>query len=51
MYNNVVSAIEDGYAAQGFTTLIFNFRGVGDSKGEYDGVTERFVTPPRRTGS
>ncbi len=36
MYNNVVSAIEDGYAAQGYTTLIFNFRGVGDSKGEYD---------------
>lgn len=36
MYNNVVSAIEDGYAAQGFTTLIFNFRGVGESKGEYD---------------
>lgn len=36
MYNNVVSAIEDGYAAQGFTTLIFNFRGVGNSKGEYD---------------
>jgi alpha/beta superfamily hydrolase len=36
MYNNVVSAIEDGYAAQGFTTLIFNFRGVGDSKGQYD---------------
>jgi len=36
MYNNVVSAIEDGYAAQGCTTLIFNFRGVGDSKGEYD---------------
>jgi hypothetical protein len=36
MYNNVVSAIEDGYAAQGFTTLIFNFRGVGDSKGDYD---------------
>jgi len=36
MYNNVVSAIEDGYAAQGFTTLIFNFRGVGESGGEYD---------------
>ncbi len=36
MYNNVVSAIEDGYAAQGFTTLIFNFRGAGESKGEYD---------------
>lgn len=36
MYNNVVSAIEDGYAAQGFTTLIFNFRGVGDSQGDYD---------------
>ncbi len=36
MYNNVVSAIEDGYAAQGFSTLIFNFRGVGSSQGEYD---------------
>ncbi len=36
MYNNVVSAIEDGYAAQGFSTLIFNFRGVGNSQGEYD---------------
>ncbi|MBP1747500.1 MAG: alpha/beta hydrolase family protein [Deltaproteobacteria bacterium] len=36
MYNNVVSAIEDGYAAQGFSTLIFNFRGVGNSEGEYD---------------
>lgn len=36
MYNNVVSAIEEGYSAQGYTTLIFNFRGVGNSKGEYD---------------
>ncbi len=36
MYNNVVSAIEDGYSAQGFSTLIFNFRGVGNSQGEYD---------------
>ena len=36
MYNNVVSAIEDGYSAQGYSTLIFNFRGVGDSQGEYD---------------
>ena len=36
MYNNVVSAIEDGYAALGFSTLIFNFRGVGNSQGEYD---------------
>ena len=36
MYNNVVSAIEDGYSAQGFSTLIFNFRGVGNSEGEYD---------------
>ncbi|MEN6616337.1 MAG: alpha/beta fold hydrolase [Syntrophorhabdus sp.] len=36
MYNNVVSAIEDGYAAQGFSTLIFNFRGVGNSEGGYD---------------
>ena len=36
MYNNVVSAIEDGYSAQGYSTLIFNFRGGGASKGEYD---------------
>lgn len=36
MYNNVVSAIEDGYSTRGYTTLIFNFRGVGNSKGEYD---------------
>lgn len=36
MYNNVVSAIEDGYSAQGYSTLMFNFRGVGNSQGEYD---------------
>lgn len=36
MHNNVVGAIEEGFSRQGYTTLIFNFRGVGGSKGEYD---------------
>ena len=49
MYNNVVSAIEDGYAAQGFSTLIFNFRGVGSSQGEYDEVKARSGMQRQRT--
>lgn len=36
MRNNVVGAIEEGFSQQGYTTLIFNFRGVGGSGGEYD---------------
>ncbi|HVN97884.1 MAG TPA: alpha/beta fold hydrolase [Syntrophorhabdaceae bacterium] len=36
MANNVVGAIEEGFASQGYSTLIFNFRGVGSSLGEYD---------------
>jgi len=36
MHNNVVGAIEEGFSSQGYSTLIFNFRGVGHSKGEYD---------------
>ena len=35
MHNNVVNAIEEGFADQGFTTLRFNFRGVGASEGSY----------------
>jgi alpha/beta superfamily hydrolase len=35
MHNNVVNAIEEGFADQGFTTLRFNFRGVGGSEGTY----------------
>jgi hypothetical protein len=35
MNNNVVNAIEEGFADQGFTTLRFNFRGVGVSEGSY----------------
>jgi uncharacterized protein len=35
MYNNVVDAIDGGYSAGGFTTLRFNFRGVGGSSGSY----------------
>jgi hypothetical protein len=36
MRNNVVGAIEEGFSSQGYSTLIFNFRGVGRSTGEYD---------------
>jgi len=35
MHNNVVDAIEEGFAGQDFTTLRFNFRGVGGSQGSY----------------
>jgi uncharacterized protein len=35
MHNNVVDAIEAGYSAKGYTTLRFNFRGVGGSSGVY----------------
>jgi hypothetical protein len=35
MHNNVVNAIEEGFADHGFTTLRFNFRGVGGSEGSY----------------
>lgn len=41
MDNNVVHAIEQGFSAKGFTTLKFNFRGVGESKGFHgEGVGE-----------
>ncbi|MBA4418787.1 MAG: alpha/beta hydrolase [Syntrophus sp. (in: bacteria)] len=36
MYSNVVEAIETGFSAISFTTLRFNFRGVGGSGGFYD---------------
>ena len=36
MYNNVVEAVEEGFVLSGFSTLRFNFRGVGDSEGAYD---------------
>jgi uncharacterized protein len=41
MQSNVVEAIEDGFSQAGFTTLKFNFRGVGGSTGHYaDGIGE-----------
>lgn len=36
MHNNVVEAIAEAFAAENFTTLRFNFRGVGQSTGAYD---------------
>ncbi|HOJ71462.1 MAG TPA: CocE/NonD family hydrolase [Syntrophorhabdaceae bacterium] len=36
MDNNVVDAVEKGFSEKGFTTLKFNFRGVGASSGHYD---------------
>lgn len=37
MYNNVVDGIIAGLQRAGYATLRFNFRGVGQSDGEYDG--------------
>ncbi|HEY3278099.1 MAG TPA: alpha/beta fold hydrolase [Syntrophorhabdaceae bacterium] len=36
MSSNVVGAMEEGFLQKGFTTLKFNFRGVGRSGGSYD---------------
>jgi len=36
MYNNVVDAVLEALHAHGFATLRFNFRGVGQSEGEFD---------------
>jgi uncharacterized protein len=36
MRNNVVEALEEGFMLSGFSTLRFNFRGVGWSEGAYD---------------
>ena len=35
MHNNVVTALALGLAEEGFVTLRFNFRGVGESEGEH----------------
>jgi alpha/beta superfamily hydrolase len=35
MHNNVVEALQRSLAREGFSTLRFNFRGVGGSRGEY----------------
>ena len=41
MHNNVVMALALGLAEEGFVTLRFNFRGVGESEGEHgEGETE-----------
>jgi hypothetical protein len=36
MHNNVVEALQEAYAAENYSTLRFNFRGVGASTGFYD---------------
>jgi alpha/beta superfamily hydrolase len=42
MYNNIVEAITRIYHNKGYTTLRFNFRGVGSSQGSFDnGVGEQ----------
>ncbi len=35
MYNNVIQTLSKVFAKKGFTTLRFNFRGVGKSEGHY----------------
>ncbi|MGD9339106.1 MAG: hypothetical protein PVF76_17405 [Syntrophobacterales bacterium] len=37
MHNNVVESLVRVYQRAGYSTLRFNFRGVGSSQGEYDG--------------
>jgi alpha/beta superfamily hydrolase len=42
MHNNVVTAISQTYREMGYSTLRFNFRGVGSSQGNYgDGIGEQ----------
>jgi len=42
MYNNVVEAVVRAYQDIGYTTVRFNFRGVGRSRGSFDnGIGER----------
>ena len=42
MYNNVVEAVVQAYREQEYSTLRFNFRGVGKSQGAYDnGIGEQ----------
>jgi alpha/beta superfamily hydrolase len=42
MYNPVVESIAEIYQSKGYTTLRFNFRGVGNSRGHYaKGIGER----------
>ena len=36
MHNNVVESLVQAYQQAGYTTLRFNFRGMGGSQGEYD---------------
>ena len=39
MHNNVVESVVRAYGQKGYTTLRFNFRGVGKSEGGYDNGT------------
>lgn len=42
MHNNVVEALIRAYGSAGYSTLRFNFRGVGRSEGQYDeGIGEK----------
>jgi len=57
MYNNVVDAVLEALHARGFVSLRFNFRGVGQSEGEFDNgkgeaddavAAVRFLTTQKR---
>ncbi len=60
MYNNVVDAVIEALHARGFATLRFNFRGVGQSEGEFDNgkgeaddavAAIRFLTAQKRVSA
>ena len=48
MNNRVVHALYQRFQAMGFSTLRFNFRGVGSSQGRYDGGIGEISDAARR---
>ena len=47
MYNPVVETITRTFQHQGYTTLRFDFRGVGNSQGSYDKASGKKKIPAR----
>ncbi len=43
MHSKVISTLEKAFYKNGFSTLKFNFRGVGESEGEYGDAVEEII--------